>query len=75
MEANVGYLIGLNEENITTDNHFTIDNPQPGELEVINGTQNLTTSEQGVYTCRIPLRNGTIKEINIGVYPNGFKSK
>ena len=78
MEENVGELIGLDGRTVvTTNSYFNIDNPQPGELAV-NNTANLNTplpaSEQGVYTCRIPLESGEQREINIGLYPNGFNS-
>ena len=45
-----------------------------GELEVANfvTASILTSSEQGVYTCRIPLQSGVIKEINIGIYSSVF---
>ena len=33
---------------------------------------NLTADDNGVYTCRIPDESGTIVDINIGVYQNGF---
>ena len=75
MKEDVGDLIGLNEENVISDDHFVInDTLQPGEL-IIESMAELTESEQGVYTCRIPLNDETIKDINIGVYPYGFNSK
>ena len=37
--------------------------------------QPLPASEQGVYTCRIPLQSGEIRDINIGIYPIGFNSE
>ena len=78
MEENVGMLIGLDGRTaVTTNSYFNIDNPQPGELTVNNTVDletPLPTSEQGVYTCRIPLESGEQREINIGVYPNGFNS-
>ena len=45
-----------------------------GELEVANlvSSDNVTSSEKGVYTCRIPLQSGIMKEINIGIYPSVF---
>ena len=78
MEENVGELIGLDGSTaVTTNSYFNIDNPQPGELTVNNTVNHdipLPASEQGVYTCRIPLESGEQREINIGLYPNGFKS-
>lgn len=76
---NVGELIGLDGTTALTNNvFFNIFNGQPGELRVQNvvGSQNaLTTIQQGVYTCRIPLRSGVVREFNIGVYPSGFNGK
>ena len=78
MMDNVGELIGLNGNVITSNNFFDINNPQPGEVTVENtvGSQDaLTTSVQGVYACRIPLQNGAVRDINIGIYPSGFNSE
>ena len=78
MKENVGTLIGLDGTNVTTGGAFRITNAQAGELRVESrhmNQSNLTASDQGVYTCRIPLQNGTIKNINIGIYPSGFNSK
>ena len=77
MEENVGMLIGLDGRTaVTTNSYFNIDNPQPGELTVHNTSLEtpLPASEQGMYTCRIPLESGEQKDINIGVYPIGFNS-
>ena len=77
MMSNVGMLIGPNESAVTTGDIFTIARPQPGELTVENKlSQNvLTANDQGVYTCRIPLQSGEMKDINVGIYPSGFSSK
>ena len=79
MSESVGQLIGLDGTTaVTSNNFFEIARSQPGELMVRNaaGHQSaLTASQQGVYTCRIPLQNGQMREINVGVYPNGFSSK
>ena len=75
MAAGVGELIGLNGTAITTNNFFDISTQQPGELDVNSRADlqdPLTASEQGVYTCRIPLESGEMREINIGIYPNTF---
>ena len=76
---NVGQFIGLDgTTSLTSNSFFFIANPQPGEIFVQNtvGSQSaLTASQQGVYTCRIPLQNGVIKEFNVGVYPSGFDSE
>ena len=75
----VGELIGLDESPVTDGSIFGLPTPvNGGELRVENivGTHSLlTASEQGVYTCRIPLEGGEMREINIGVYPSGFSSE
>ena len=78
MSENAGQLIGLDSADTSSNNVFDIGRQQPGELTIINavGSQNsLTASQQGVYTCRIPLQNGKMREFNFGIYPNGFNSK
>ena len=78
MSEDVGQLIGLDGTAITSSSYFAIAREQPGELSVTNtvGSQSaLTTSQQGVYTCRIPLQSGQMREINVGIYPAGFSSK
>ena len=73
---NVGELIGHGGTAITTNDVFEIntDRVNGGELEVVNfvGSNDVTSNEQGVYTCRIPLQSGEMSEINIGIYPNAF---
>ena len=75
----VGELIGLDESPVTDGSIFGIETPvNGGELRVENivGTHSvLAASEQGVYSCRIPLEGGEMREFNIGVYPHGFSSK
>ena len=82
MMSNVGMLIGLDGTTLTTGDVFAITHPQPGELTVENTlSQNvLTASDQGVYTCRIPLQSGKkrnieMRDINVGIYPSRFNSK
>ena len=77
MMSNVGILIGLGGSAVTTSGIFDIARPQAGELTVENTpSQNvLTASDQGVYTCRIPLQSGEMRHINVGLYPSGFNSK
>ena len=80
MMEGVGKFIGLDGSPIVTHNNsfFEIFNHQPGELGVVNFVANstdLTASGQGVYTCRIPLQSGETVEMNIGIYPSGFKSR
>ena len=78
MSENVGQFIGLNSADTSSNNFFAIGHLQPGELSIVNVADSqsiLTASQQGVYTCRIPLQNGKMKEINFGIYPNEFNSK
>ena len=78
MKEKVGTLIGLDGTNVTSGGVFEITNPQVGELFVESrpmNQSNLTASDQGVYTCRIPLQSGAMRDINIGIYPSGFSSK
>ena len=72
---NLGKLIGLEGTAITSSDVFEINTDRyGGELEVTNfvSSDDVTSSEQGVYTCRIPLQSGEIREINIGIYPTAF---
>ena len=76
----VGKLLGLDGNPITDGSNFFgfEDSTIGGEFRIENfvGTHSaLTASEQGVYTCRIPLKSGVLREINIGVYPNGFSGE
>ena len=78
MMENVGELIGVDGTTVTNNSFFHIDNPLPGELTVTNVFDlqtALPASEQGVYTCRIPLESGEQREINIGIYPYRFNSE
>ena len=80
MMANVGQLIGLDGSPIVTSNsNFSeISNPRPGELRIVSSAMSstdLAASAQGVYTCRIPLLTGVLREISIGIYPSEFTSK
>ena len=78
MMENVGKLIGLDGKTVdTTNNTFHIENPQAGELYVSSRHYEdpISFNKQGVYTCRIPLESGEIRDINIGIYAIGFISK
>ena len=79
VSGNVGEFIGLDGvTSLSSNSFFFIANRQPGEIFVQNtvGSQNaLTASQQGVYTCRIPLQDEVIREFNVGVYPSGFNSE
>ena len=78
MSKNVGEFIGLDGNVLSSDSVFDIANLQRGEVRVQNrvGSQSsLTASQEGIYTCRIPLQNGEIREINMGLYSSGFNSE
>ena len=79
MSGNVGQFIGLDGTPLSSNNNvFAIARRQPGEITMENtvGSQTpLTVNQQGVYTCRIPLQSGEMREINVGVYPRGFNSE
>ena len=77
MMSDVGMLIGPDGTTVTTGDVFDIAHPQPGKLTVVNKPllNELTASNQGVYTCRIPLQSGELSDVNVGIYPRGFNSK
>ena len=71
MQKYVGEIIGLNGLVMRNTSFLEILNPQPGQLEIQNrkmGHTSIPPSEDGIYTCHIPLNNGEEKEINIGIY-------
>ena len=76
LTLNVGELIGLDGNTFSGNDYLAIDNRvNGGELRienVVGSQQPLPASEQGIYTCRIPLQSGVNGTINIGVYPFGF---
>ena len=73
---NVGELIGLDGNTFSGNDYLAFQTPSNGgELgieNVVGSEQPLPASEQGIYTCRIPLQSGEIVMINIGVYPIEF---
>ena len=79
MSNNVGQFIGLDGTTALSNNSFfAIARRLPGELSVENvvGLQNaLTVNQDGIYTCQTQLQNGEIRNINFGVYHNGFNSE
>ena len=73
MTGNVGNLTGLIGTTVNSGSPFNISRPLPGELIVESNQSPLMADQQGVYTCHIPLANGTeMKEINIGIYSHDF---
>ena len=76
LTQNVGELIGLDGNTFSGNDYLVFEPPDNGgELRIENVVDNeepLPSSEQGIYTCRIPLQSGEMVMINIGVYPIGF---
>ena len=77
----VGQLVDLdgNTFNIgQTSGVFSVaslGNPvQPGSIRIQTVTS-LTAADEGVYSCRIPDESGTMVDVNIGIYRNGFNSE
>ena len=75
--ADVGEILGLDGNVINSNVLFAITHSRPGEIQALNGgTQGaLSSNEQGVYTCRIPDSTNAIRNINVGVYINGFNGE
>lgn len=74
----VGEFVGLDGTSLSSNTYLDISRRQPGELSVENivGFQSaLTANQEGVYTCRIPLHNGEMREFNIGIYSFGYNSE
>ena len=85
-ETDVGDIIGLDGNALPIDSSgagvttggLNVRRSSPATVFVRNraGTEpDLTAAEAGVYTCRIPDETGTMVDVNIGVYVNGFNSK
>ena len=76
LTRNVGELIGLDGNTFSGNDYLAIDTlANDGELRIENtvgSEEPLPASEQGIYTCRIPLQSGVMVTINIGVYPIGY---
>ena len=77
MESSSRQIIGLDGNNIETAGPFLIERLNPGEITIVNTPSQsaMTSNEQGVYTCRIQLQSGEIRDVNIGIYPDGFSSE
>ena len=70
------------KELIRPDNRLVnSDNPMPSLgltrtksfFRIENTNNEFTAEHQGVYTCRIADANGMLWDINIGIYPSGFR--
>ena len=76
LTRNVGELIGPDGNTFSGNDYLAIDTPaNGGELRienVVDSEEPLPASEQGIYTCRLPLQSGVMVTINIGVYPIAF---
>ena len=82
--TDVGDIIGLDGNALPIDSSgmttggLNVRRSSPATVFVRNSASNepaLTAAEAGVYTCRIPDESGTMVNVNIGVYVNGFNSK
>ena len=84
--TDVGDIIGLDGNALPIDSTgagvttggLNVRRASPATVLVRNraGTEPaLTAAEAGVYTCRIPDESGTMVDVNIGVYQNGFNSE
>ena len=76
LTRNVGELIGPDGNPFPGNSYLVFDTPRNGgELWIVTDVDSeepLPASEQGIYTCRIPLQSGVMVMINIGVYPIGY---
>ena len=76
LTLNVGELIGLDGNTFSGNDYLVLETSgNGGSLRIENtvgSQQPLPASEQGIYTCQIPLQSGVMVMINIGVYPIGF---
>ena len=74
--SNVGHLFDVNEVDITISNSdpfFTLRH-SPGTVQV-RSIRHLRSSEQGIYTCRIPDETGTTVDVNVGLYLSSSNCK
>ena len=77
MMENVGTILGRRGNIYTGDEAFVIDSSQPGQVtmeNVVDSQTALGTNQEGVYTCRIPLQSGEIRDIYLGIYTIDFSS-
>ena len=76
LTRSVGELIGPNGNTFSGNDYLAIKTPtNGGELRIENivgSEEPLPASEQGIFTCRIPLQSRVMVTINIGVYPIAF---
>ena len=72
---NVGMLVGPNGTTVASGDVIKIEHKQQKHLRIYAYNNDLKASDQGVYTCHIPLQSGENRSINVGLYPSGFSSK
>lgn len=76
----VNEILGLDGtpiNSVTTD-PFNVAYHSPAGVQITNDVGDedaLTTSDQGVFSCRLPDRNGGILEANFGIYISDFNSE
>ena len=76
--TDVGEFIGLDETNIMSlsGDPFTVTvspGGNPGHINI--ETNSLNSTDQGVYTCRIPDEKNNKVHVNVGIYLSGFNSE
>ncbi len=76
-DTSVRQFIGLDGQSRSTGGGLRVDLlGQPSAISVNNiGRPDLSTGEEGVYTCRMLDENGDTVDTNVGIYRNGFNSE
>ncbi len=76
-DRSVRQFIGLDGQPRGTGGGLVVGFPgQPSAIAVNNvGRPDLSSGEEGVYTCRMLDENGDTVEVNVGIYRNGFNSE
>ena len=71
-QTNVGHLFDMDEADITTSSSdpFLTNRHSRGMVRV-RCLRSLLSTEQGIYTCRIPDETGATVEVNVGLYLAG----
>ncbi len=76
-DGSVRQFIGLNGQPRGTGGGLgVVFYKQPSVIAVNNqGSPDLSSGDEGVYTCRMLDENGDTVEANVGIYRNGFYSE
>ena len=80
IQSDVGMIAGLDGSILPTGSDqstLTAEHPfdRPGIVRLQATAAQITTTNQGIYTCTIPDSNGKQFVINVGLYPTGFSSE